>query len=158
MLIENEPDFNQAEMHDREVLDREVEVVRSRGSAWDMAAGRLRAFGFWIGAALAVLETALAFRLGFLAGGANPSNGFVDFVYDLSGPFVGPFEGIFSNRAVDGGVFEPAALIAMIVYLAAALLLVGALWALTAGPSPTGERSVVSRSRRQTSAVREDQG
>ena len=100
--------------------------------------------------AVAVVEAALGFRLGLLLAGANPSNGFVDFIYDVSGPLVYPFEGIVSNGTVDGGVFEPASLIAMIVYLVAGLILVAILWVLMAGPSPTGERSVASSSTRRS--------
>lgn len=143
------------EIQDREVVGHEEEVVRSRGTAWDFAAGWVRAFGVWIMVALAVVEAALAFRLGLLLAGANPSNGFVEFIYDVSGPLVDPFEGIARNRAVDGGVFEPAALIAMVVYLVAALLLVALLWALTAGPSPGGERFATSRTQRRSSTSRE---
>ena len=73
----------------------------------------------------------------------------------MSGPLVGPFEGITRNRAADGGVFEPAALIGMLVFLVAALLAVAVLWALTAGPSPAGERSVTSRTRRRSTTARE---
>jgi hypothetical protein len=149
-------DYSAVQAHDREVSGEEEEIVRSRGTRWDFATGWVRTFGLWIVVVLAAVETALAFRLGLLLAGANPSNGFAEFIYDVSAPLADPFEGIFSNRAVDGGLLEPATVIAMAVYLAGALLLVAALWALTAVPSPAGDRSVISPSRSGTSAARED--
>lgn len=54
--------------------------------------------------------------------GANPSNGFVDWIYQWSAPFVAPFAGIFGQDATVAGrgvvtasVFDWAALIAFIV-------------------------------------------
>ena len=119
----------------------EEQVTRSGG--WNLARGFVRTFGLWVLAALAIVETLLGFRLGFLLAGANPANGFVDFIYDVSGPLADPFGGIASNREIEGGgLFESASLIAMIVYAVAALLLIAVLWAMTAFPSPSGERSV----------------
>ena len=140
----------------REVFGEAEEVIRSRRGPWEVTRVWIRAVGLWVMVAAAIVEAALAFRLGLLAGGANPANGFVDFIYDVSGPLVQPFEGIAANRSVDGGVFEPAAAIAMAVYLVAALLVVAVLWAASAAPSPAGERTATSRSHRQASAVRED--
>jgi len=132
----------------------EEQVTRSGG--WNLTRGFVRTFGLWILAALAVLETLLGFRLGFLLAGANPANGFVDFIYDVSRPFADPFGGIASDRAIEGGgLFESASLIAMIVYIVAALLLIAVLWAITAFPSPTGERSAVTRTRHQERTAHE---
>jgi len=132
----------------------EEQVVRSDG--WNTARGFVRTFGLWILVALAAVETLLGFRLGFLLAGANPTNGFVDFIYDVSEPLVDPFGGIAVNRVVDGaGVFESASLIAMIVYAVAALLLIAVLWAITAFPSPTGEHSGVTRTRHQERTAHE---
>ena len=134
-------------------VGRYDEVVEERrGDPWNIARGWVRMVGAWIMVVLAVVETILIFRLGFQMASANPNNGFVDFIYDVSGGLVGPFEGIARNRSVgDGGVFEPATVIAMAVYLVAAMLLVAMIWALTSAPSPAGERSVTTRSHRGTS-------
>lgn len=61
---------------------------------------------------------ALLLRFFFLLFGANPLNGFVEFIYDFSGPFVRPFVGIFSERDVvaGDGYFSLATLVALIVY------------------------------------------
>ena len=69
---------------------------------------------------LGVLEILLAFRFVLKLAGANPSSGFVDFIYGLSRFFVSPFNGIFRTSLAQGSettsVFEPSTLIAIIVY------------------------------------------
>jgi len=131
----------------------EEQITRSGG--WNLARGFVRTFGLWVLAALAIVETLLGFRLGFLLAGANSANGFVDFIYDVSKPLANPFGGIATNRTIDGGVFESASLIAMIVYAVGAMLLIAVLWAMTAFPSPTRERSAVTRTRHQERAAHE---
>jgi hypothetical protein len=89
--------------------------VVDRGRHWyefDLA-GRINTVLF---AVLAGLETLLALRFTFLAFGANPNSGFVDFIYDFSGFFMEPFENAFANRTWDEGVIEVNALLAMGVY------------------------------------------
>lgn len=67
-----------------------------------------------------LLDVLLAFRFVFKLLGANPSTGFVDFIYSLSGIFVAPFTGIFSTSVAQGdvttSVFDPATLVAIVVY------------------------------------------
>ncbi len=69
---------------------------------------------------LGVLEVLLAFRLVFKLLGANPSSGFVAFIYSITSIFLAPFAGIFRPLITEGfetrAVFDPATLIAMIVY------------------------------------------
>jgi uncharacterized membrane protein len=76
--------------------------------------------GYFIYLIFGVLEVLLAFRFVLKLLGANHSSGFVDFVYNLSAIFVAPFAGIFNtsiaNGAVTTSVFEPATLVALIVY------------------------------------------
>lgn len=66
------------------------------------------------------LEILLAFRLIFRLAGANPSSTFVSFVYALSDLFVWPFTGIFGTATARGAettaVFEPATIVAIVVY------------------------------------------
>jgi hypothetical protein len=106
-------------------------------SAW------VGSINLWILMALLVVESILAFRLGFQLAGANPANDFVEFIYDLSGPLIQPFEGIAAIRDVEGdGFFEPATVIAMAVFAVAALLLMGVIAALRASIfPPDAERS-----------------
>jgi hypothetical protein len=69
---------------------------------------------------LGVIEVLLGFRFIFKLLGANPQNGFVAFIYSMSGIFSAPFSGIFDSLVSPGlaakSVFEPAAIIGMIVY------------------------------------------
>ena len=67
-----------------------------------------------------VLDVLLAFRLVLRLLGANPVSSFVNFIYNLSAAFIWPFQGIFHTAVTAGAettaVFEPATLIAIIVY------------------------------------------
>lgn len=76
--------------------------------------------GYFIYLIFGILEVLLAFRFILKLLGANPGSGFVDFVYNLSAIFVAPFAGIFNtileNGAVVTSVFEPATVVALIVY------------------------------------------
>ena len=77
-------------------------------------AGRVNSVLF---ALLLALETLLGLRFLLLAFGANLANGFVDFIMDLSWPFVRAFDGAFANRTWDEGVIEVNTLLAMGVWL-----------------------------------------
>lgn len=68
---------------------------------------------------LAVLEVIIALRFLFLLLGANQSNGFISFLYNLSYVFVGPFKGIFNDPSLGHtgvSVFEVSSIVAMLVY------------------------------------------
>ena len=80
-----------------------------------MIAGLIYAIGGFI-----ELLVGLRFLLRLL--GANPSSGFVDWIYSWSTPFVTPFAGVFGQEAqvtgpgvVTSSVFDWTALIALIV-------------------------------------------
>ena len=66
------------------------------------------------------VEVLLIFRLFFRMTGANPSSGFVAFIYSFSDFFIFPFRAIFGNATAPGAettaVFEPATLIALVVF------------------------------------------
>ena len=104
--------------------------MHSSTGGWNLARGWVRSLGAVIMVALAVVETLLLGRLGFLLAEANANNGFVNFIYDVSKPLAEPFQGIVANS----GNLEYASVIAMGVYAVAALLLIAALFAITAGP------------------------
>lgn len=128
----------------------EEQVVHSPAGGWNLARDWVRSLSAVIMVALAVVETLLAFRLGFLLAEANSNNGFVNFIYDISKPLAAPFQGIVANN----DKLEYAALIAMGVYAVAALLLIAALSAITAGPSAAGEKVVTSRTQQSERDVR----
>ncbi|QQG49948.1 MAG: YggT family protein [Candidatus Berkelbacteria bacterium] len=72
---------------------------------------------------LSVLEGLLVIRFAFKLFAANAANGLVDFVYDLTGPFVAPFRGIFASPVEEGTVFESSTLLAMVVYALVAYII-----------------------------------
>lgn len=59
----------------------------------------------------------LAFRFVLPLLGANLNNAFANGIFQVTGPFVTPFSGLFRNVTVDRFVqFEPNTLVAMVVY------------------------------------------
>lgn len=69
---------------------------------------------------LGVIEVLLAARFVFKLLGAASGSDFVSLIYGVTAPLVSPFAGIFSSATTTGvettAVFEPATVIAMIVY------------------------------------------
>ena len=128
----------------------EEQVVHSSAGGLDLARGWVRSLGGVILVALAIVEALLVGRLGFLLAGANSNNGFVNFIYNVSKPLAAPFQGIVA----DTGNLEYASPIAMGVYAVSALLLIAVLFAITAGPSATGESVLTSRAQQSKRIVR----
>jgi uncharacterized protein YggT (Ycf19 family) len=76
----------------------------------------------WLVAGIVMGLLALRFLLRLL--GANPNNGFADFIYNLSYPFAAPFFGLFNYTAqLNTGRFEFETLIAILVYALVAWLI-----------------------------------
>ena len=48
--------------------------------------------------------------------GASAASAFVNFIYQVSGVLVAPFQGIFGNGGSKGNSFETADLVALVVY------------------------------------------
>jgi hypothetical protein len=68
--------------------------------------------GFLVG----VVDILIAARfLGKLLG-ASAQSAFVNFIYQVSGPLVAPFQGIFGNGGSKANSFETADLVAIVVY------------------------------------------
>lgn len=64
-----------------------------------------------------VIVALLALRLILQLLGANEGNGFVDFIYALSGVFAAPFFGMFSYEPSYGvSYFEVSTLVAILIY------------------------------------------
>lgn len=72
-----------------------------------------------------VLMLLLGFRFILSLLGANTTNGFAQFIYNTSHPFVAPFFSLFSYNNIQYGVsrFEIYTLVAMLVYFALAWIL-----------------------------------
>lgn len=65
-----------------------------------------------------ILLTLLGLRFIFALLGANPNNGFANFIYDVTHPFVTPFFNLFSYDEVTAGAsrVEIFTLVAMLIY------------------------------------------
>ena len=77
-----------------------------------------------------ILAVLIGLRIVLLLLVANETNSIVDFVYNVTQPFVEPFRGIFAIDAVTpggGSVFDIAALVALVGWLLIYLLLVAIL-------------------------------
>lgn len=82
---------------------------------------------------LAVVQGFLGLRFLLKLFGANASNGFVNWVYEMSSVLLEPFRGIFPSKVFDNQyVFEFTTLFAMLMYAILGLLLVYLINALTA--------------------------
>jgi hypothetical protein len=100
---------------------------------------------------LGVLEVILALRFLFRLLGASQGSGFVLFLYNLSYPFVVPFNGIFNDQnPVGTSVFEFSTIVAMLIYALIAWGIVS-LGRVLFSPNLTGEQHVTTtRHRRYT--------
>lgn len=70
----------------------------------------------WLIAAIVV--TVISFRFLLLMIGANPSNEFVNLLYNFTDVIVGPFNGIVNSPEIDGSAFiDTASIFAVVVYV-----------------------------------------
>ena len=94
----------QEKVNETEVSDvGNKQVVREKTSTSSTAETRLTLTNgiYFI---LGVIEVFLLFRLILKLLGANPTSGFVNFVYGVSGFFSAPFRAIFSTTTTNGDV------------------------------------------------------
>lgn len=94
-----------------------------------------------------MLEIAIGLRVAFRLLEANESSGFVSFIYNVTEPFVRPFQGIFTDPAADGAVLDTAALMAMVIWAIVAWGIVRLIWLLF-DRTETGIRRSVHQSNR----------
>jgi len=64
-----------------------------------------------------IIEVLLLFRFVLKALGANPYAGFTAFIYNITAPFVAPFNGILGTAVAGTSVVEWSIIIAALVYL-----------------------------------------
>ena len=138
-------------------LTGEEEVTSSSPGGASIARRLMGTLALFAGIGIAAVETLLGFRLAFLLSEANAANGFVDFIYDVTKPLVEPFQGIIANDTLNnGGLFEPATVIAMVVYLLVAALVIAVILAAASGMGPDRNTVVTSRSSHRDRAVHQD--
>lgn len=101
-----------------------VEEVRTQGTSrlW-----RVNSLAWFLFGAIEVL---ILFRVILRLLAANPVNPFAQFIYSLSGIFVGPFTNLVAQPASGGSVLEISSLIAMAVYAVVGIGVERLLWLL----------------------------
>ncbi|HET7827367.1 MAG TPA: hypothetical protein VFK97_00685 [Candidatus Saccharimonadales bacterium] len=110
----------------RVVRDEPVEdrtVANNRVTAVDEHPQNVADRFIWFIAGVILVILAFRFVLSLL--GANTTNSFANFIYNISHPFVAPFFSLFKYNNINYGVsrFEIYTLFAMLVYAAVAWLL-----------------------------------
>ena len=71
---------------------------------------------------LTIVGVLLGLRFLLKLFGANASNGFVNWIYEVSGEILGPFRGVFPQANIDGFVIEFSTIFALMVYMIIGLL------------------------------------
>src|ERR1700730_6537697 len=94
-----------------------------------------------VGLIVGVVDVLIAGRFLLKLLGASSQSGFVAFIYGVTAPLVGPFHGIFANSGAANNVFEPAALVAILVF---ALIGWGIVVLIRIATAPKGTRPAVS--------------
>jgi uncharacterized protein YggT (Ycf19 family) len=72
---------------------------------------------------LTVVEVIIGLRVLFRAVGSQDT-GLVAFIYGITGPLVQPWREMFGDTLADGHIIEVGALVAMVIYAAAAMVLI----------------------------------
>jgi uncharacterized protein YggT (Ycf19 family) len=119
------PDRPVGEVHEHEIGVVETPVVTTPVvttpvvSVWPYA--RLVAFIYLI---FGTLESLIGIRVVLKLLAANPQAGFTRFMYDVTAPFVYPFQGIFATPQSNGSILEFSSLLAIVIYALLAYLIV----------------------------------
>src|SRR5262245_55657393 len=77
-----------------------------------------------------IVEALIAIRFLLKLLGANPTADFARFIDGVTAPLVAPFVGLFATPQLGGSVFEPHALVALVVYWLVAWALARLVWLL----------------------------
>ena len=110
----------------------QVNVNADRGTAYvdDTAPGPMYYVRRVLSLLFGILAVLIGLRILLLLLVANQQNSIVDFVYDITEPFVAPFRGIFNFDTVSpggGSVLDVAAVVALIGWLLIYVLLMAIL-------------------------------
>ena len=111
---------------ERRVYDDGYEVRKSVENEGAVRADVLRRVQMFIWLVTAALVSLISLRIILRLIDANPTNSFANFIYDLSGIFVDPFNTLINNpgAADAGSVFEITSIIAIVVYVLLAYLII----------------------------------
>lgn len=118
----------EAERSEATTTDEHVEAMVVDPHAGRRAAARKLTGAVYLLFGLLAVLVALRAILRLL--GANPASPFAASLFALTSPLLAPFVGLFPRIQLPGGVFEPEALVAVVVYLLLAWLLARVVWLL----------------------------
>ena len=107
-----------------------VNAASSRGYAEPSGSGALYMVRRVVSLLFGIMAVLIGLRILLLLLVANQTNSIVDFVYNVTEPFVAPFRGVFAIDQVTpggGSVFDIAALVALVGWLLIYLLLMAIL-------------------------------
>jgi hypothetical protein len=103
--------------HHQEVNDQMAVQQPASAPASVTEEGRynFRAAAF-VGLIVGIVDILIAARFLGKLFGASAQSAFVNFIYQVSGPMVAPFTGIFGDTGSKTNTFETASLVALVVY------------------------------------------
>jgi hypothetical protein len=110
-----------AQVYNHVATDQVVDPAADKAAAVDWVSRLV-----WL--VVGVMAALIAIRFVLLLAGANESAGFAQLIYGVTGWMVAPFANLFGSNltypgAAGTGVFEPASLVAIVVYALVGLLL-----------------------------------
>lgn len=136
----NEPVANRVERKKEPQPNSSLDMVTTR--AW------ITSFIYFL---LGVLEVVLGLRFIFRLFGANEGSPFINFLYEVSRPFVFIFNGIFNDQTIGrAGVFEVSTILAMLMYALIAWGIVSLVRVLFFSNMPDSNQSTATRRRRRS--------
>jgi hypothetical protein len=101
-------------------VDQNGAVVRERASSLETKTNPKTILVNLIWYIYGLVAILLALRMILKLTGANSNNGFVSFIYSVSGALSAPFDSIFGVKSANAGsthsVFEPSILVAIVIY------------------------------------------
>ena len=83
------------------------------------------------------IEILIGLRILFKLLAANSGNGFVNFIYNLSGVFVNPFQGMVNDVSSGSSILEINSLIAMLIFALLAWGIMKLVWLILSVTEPT---------------------
>jgi len=107
------------------VLRRRQRVIRDTGAEQRLFTMKLINI---ITLLFGILEALIGVRIVLKLIGANPDNGFANFVYEVTGVFLRPFTGLVTSPVVGDGVLEWSSIIAMFIYAFLTYVIARLIW------------------------------
>lgn len=109
VILPAQPGESASEFQHRVIQSEQVKEVKQARRSYKLENA--------VGVLMGSIEASLAIRLAFKLLGAKPTNGFVNFLYQFTGVFANPFEGIFGANPMFGSFeLDIGAIIGMIIY------------------------------------------